>query len=113
KEYVLPAIQREFVWSPAQIERLFDSIMRGYPIGSFLFWNVEREHCRSYKFYEFLNRYHQRDERHNPDADLTGDESVTAILDGQQRLTSLFIGLRGSYAYKTRNKRWSSSQAFP
>ena len=41
-EYVLPAIQREFVWEPPKIVRLFDSLMRGYPIGSFLFWQVER-----------------------------------------------------------------------
>ncbi|MGO1041101.1 DUF262 domain-containing protein [Clostridioides difficile] len=33
----LPAIQRKFVWKSEQIERLFDSIMRGYPIGTFLF----------------------------------------------------------------------------
>lgn len=30
-QYVLPAIQREFVWRPTQIERLFDSLMQGYP----------------------------------------------------------------------------------
>jgi hypothetical protein len=42
-QYVLPAIQREFVWKPAQIEKLFDSLMRGYPIGAFLFWKVESE----------------------------------------------------------------------
>ena len=35
REYVLPAIQREFVWWPEQIECLFDSLMQGYPIGSF------------------------------------------------------------------------------
>ncbi len=34
--YFLPAIQREFVWDPEQIIELFDSIMRGYPISSFL-----------------------------------------------------------------------------
>jgi uncharacterized protein with ParB-like and HNH nuclease domain len=43
-DYVLPAIQREFVWKPEQIARLFDSLMQGYPIGSFLFWSVERDH---------------------------------------------------------------------
>lgn len=32
-EYVLPAIQREFVWSPDQICMLFDSVMQGYPFG--------------------------------------------------------------------------------
>lgn len=38
REYLLPAIQRKFVWSSEQIERLFDSIMRGYPINTFMFW---------------------------------------------------------------------------
>jgi hypothetical protein len=41
--YVLPAIQREFVWKPEQISRLFDSLMQGYPFGTFLFWKVEPE----------------------------------------------------------------------
>lgn len=40
--YVLPAIQREFVWDPdTQVTRLFDSLMRGYPIGGFLSWVVK------------------------------------------------------------------------
>lgn len=38
KKLYLPAIQRKFVWDAWQIERLFDSIMRDYPIGTFLFW---------------------------------------------------------------------------
>ena len=37
-KYYLPAIQREFVWSTEQIETLFDSLMQGYPISTFLFW---------------------------------------------------------------------------
>lgn len=40
---MLPAIQREFVWSTNQITKLFDSIMRGSPVGSFLLWDVKRE----------------------------------------------------------------------
>jgi hypothetical protein len=112
-EFVLPAIQREFVWDTDQICGLFDSLMRGYPIGSFLFWKVDREHCREYAFYGFLSDYHKRDNRHNPPVDLKGDEGVTAILDGQQRLTSLHIGLRGSYASKLPHKRWNNPQAFP
>ena len=39
-KYVLPSIQREFVWDTAQIEMLFDSVLRGYPISSFLFWHI-------------------------------------------------------------------------
>ena len=64
--YVLPAIQREFVWSADQVTQLFDSLMQGYPIGSFLFWDVDRDHCHDYAFYGFLADYHQRDQRHNP-----------------------------------------------
>jgi uncharacterized protein with ParB-like and HNH nuclease domain len=42
KKYLLPAIQREFVWETDQIEKLFDSLMQDYPINSFLFWDVPR-----------------------------------------------------------------------
>lgn len=61
KEYLLPAIQREFVWSSEQIEKLFDSLMRGYPISSFLFWKVEKNVQKNYQFYEFIREYHERD----------------------------------------------------
>ena len=59
-EYALPAIQREFVWEHSKIERLFDSLMRGYPIGSFLFWRVARDGIKEYQFYDFMLHYHQR-----------------------------------------------------
>ena len=36
--YLLPAFQRDFVWKSDQIEKLFDSLMRGYPTSSMLFW---------------------------------------------------------------------------
>lgn len=39
----LPAIQRKFVWNEEQITKLFDSLMRGYPIGTFLFWQIDKE----------------------------------------------------------------------
>ena len=35
-QFLLPAIQREFIWNHSKIEWLFDSIMRNYPISSFL-----------------------------------------------------------------------------
>ncbi len=38
RKYLIPAIQRKFVWSGEQIEVLFDSIMRGYPINTFMFF---------------------------------------------------------------------------
>lgn len=113
KKYLLPAIQRELVWTPDQIALLFDSLMRDYPVGSFLFWHVEGGRVGDYQFYEFIRKYHVRDNKHNPKAHLTGENDITAILDGQQRLTSLYIGLRGSYAYKERMQRWNNNAAFP
>ena len=113
KEYALPAIQREFVWWPDQIEKLFDSLMQGYPIGSFLFWKVREEGIRQYKFYDFVLDYHERDRPHCPPYGQSSRTELTAVLDGQQRLTALNIGLRGSYAYKLPRLWWKSPNAFP
>ncbi len=113
KEFLLPAIQREFVWSQEQIVRLFDSLMRDFPIGSFLFWKVEEKRVMDYEYYEFIRNYHERDRKHNPKANVTGEKGVSAILDGQQRLTSLYIALKGTYAKKIPRKQWSNSLAFP
>ena len=87
--------------------------MRDYPIGSFLFWMVKRTRTGDYQFYEFVRDYHERDRSHNPKAHVTGEDDIIGILDGQQRLTALYVGLRGSYAYKEPRKRWDNPQAFP
>jgi len=113
KEYLLPTIQREFVWGTYQIERLFDSLMRDYPISSFLFWEVDKENVNNYEFYEFIRNYNERTNRHNPKASINGDDKITAILDGQQRLTSLYIALKGSFAYKIPRKRYDNPDAYP
>ncbi|MFT8644787.1 DUF262 domain-containing protein [Gluconacetobacter sp.] len=113
KQYVLPAIQREFVWKPQQIERLFDSLMQGYPFGTFLFWHVEPTTSGKFKFYDFVLNYHQRDAAHCPELAIQHNQAVTAVLDGQQRLTALNIGLRGSMAMKIPYKWWNSPEAFP
>lgn len=88
--------------------RLFDSLMRDYPIGSFLFWHVDKKNVGGYQFYEFVRNYHERNSRHNPKANVSGNDDITGILDGQQRLTSLYIGLKGSYASKEPRKRWDT-----
>lgn len=113
KKYILPSIQREFVWSTKQIEKLFDSLMMDYPINAFLFWKVPKEKAKEFSFYEFLRDYHQRTGRHNPKANISGSDDIIAILDGQQRMTSLYIGLKGSYAYKISHKGWDNPQAYP
>jgi uncharacterized protein with ParB-like and HNH nuclease domain len=113
KKYLLPAIQREVVWDTDQIVKLFDSLMRDYPIGSFLFWYVDKRRTNTFQFYEFVRDYHERDNKHNPKANLSGEDDITGILDGQQRLTALYLGLKGSYSYKEERKRWNNDAAFP
>ncbi len=111
--YLLPAIQREFVWSPHQIERLFDSLMRGYPIGSFLFWRVDPETAKNYRFYQFITNYDQR-KPHNPVHDApSAVPGLKAVLDGQQRLTALNVGLHGSGRWKLPRLWWNNPRAFP
>ena len=112
-KYVLPSIQREFVWDTEQIETLFDSLMQDYPIGAFLFWEIEKSRLLDYDFYEFLRNYHEKNNTHNKKIDLKGSDGVTAVLDGQQRLTSIYIGLKGSYAYRLKYKQKKSESAYP
>lgn len=104
-DYVLPAIQREFVWTPDQICRLFDSLLRGYPIGTFLFWEVTAETAERFVFYDVMREFHEAKNPHSPRLNDFVPQATTAILDGQQRLSALNIGLRGSYASKVPRKR--------
>ena len=87
--------------------------MRGYPIGSFLFRKIEPDHLTDFQFYRFMDHFHERDHRHNEPIDIVGGASTTAVLDGQQRLTALNIGLKGWYANKLPYYRWNSDYAFP
>lgn len=113
-EVYLPALQRKFVWNHEQIESLFDSIMRGYPIGTFLFWLIKGDKKNEYTFYKFLQNYHEKDNAYNeiaPKPELK--EEIIGILDGQQRLSSMYISLQGTYAYKKRYAKRNSDNAFP
>lgn len=111
REYLLPAIQRKFEWKVGarggeQIERLFDSILLDYPINSFMMWAVKDDETKSdYNFYEFLKEYREDFKTDNPYISTTGVKDFEAVMDGQQRLTSIYIGLRGSYAYRVQRGR--------
>lgn len=95
----LPAIQREYVWEPDGIEKLFDSIMGKFPIGSFLFWKIREEKKSLWTAYKFLSDF-DKEAPHNEEANLDGvNQDIYLVLDGQQRLTSLYIGLKGSYRH--------------
>jgi len=110
-QHFLPAIQREFVWQPFQIIQLFDSLLRGYPISSFLFWELKPENRDRWEIYKFIDQFSQLTP-HNPPAHGNGVQQLTLVLDGQQRLTSLLIGLKGSYTFKRKYKRWDNPSAW-
>ena len=113
RDLVLPAIQRELVWRPEQIYSFFDSLMQGYPFGTFLYWRVAPETSGKFNFYGFVLDYHQRDSPHCPALGSMPNQKLTAVLDGQQRLTALNIGLRGSMAWKLPRLWRNNPEAFP
>jgi hypothetical protein len=78
-DIALPDIQRPFVWSNAKVRDLFDSMYRGFPVGYFLFWeNVSGGVTKQIG----VGNKQQHIAR-------------LLIVDGQQRLTSLFVVFRG------------------
>ena len=79
----IPQFQRNFVWSKDKSAKLLDSIVKGYPIGTFIFWKT-REELRSIRNIGRLNL------PPTPKGDF-----INYVLDGQQRLTSLFAILKG------------------
>ncbi len=93
-KYFLPHIQRELVWKPPQITKLFDSLMRGYPISTFLFWKLA--HNKDITKLEFIKYYDKGKSKNQINTDSDRDE-YWLVLDGQQRLQSFYIALKGTY----------------
>lgn len=88
----LPNIQRPFVWSEDQICRLFDSILREYPISTLLIW-VTKSEIRRRRFIDNWKGTLRLTDFYIP----SDSKKKCLVLDGQQRLQSLFIALNGSY----------------
>ncbi|GAA8714214.1 DUF262 domain-containing protein [Helicobacter pylori] len=106
-----------------KIEQLFDSILRGYPIGSFLFWKLQKEDIAksdeqdenklNFQLYQFITNYDER-KPHNEKIhieQITRDD-LSIVLDGQQRLTSLYIGLKGTRTLKKKGVRNNNPNAY-
>lgn len=100
-KYVMPAFQREYVWSIEQIEKLWDSILLDYPISNFLFWHIDDRNvgwdtyfCNFLKTATF-NTSKLPDNLNFPINSIDFNYTDTAILDGQQRLTSIYLSLLG------------------
>ncbi|RVZ01346.1 DUF262 domain-containing protein [Helicobacter pylori] len=125
--YFLPDIQREYVWlkkaDEKKIEQLFDSILRGYPIGSFLFWKLQKEDIAksdeqdsdklNFQLYKFIENYDER-KPHNEKIRIEQirRDDLYIVLDGQQRLTSLYIGLKGTRTLKKKKARSDNPNAY-
>lgn len=75
-EIKLPRFQRPFVWKEKDVRKLFDSIYKGYPIGSILLWLSSLELASERVIGDF-------------DIDIKNDLPTNYLLDGQQRLSSL------------------------
>lgn len=84
----LPELQRPFVWPNVNVRNLFDSLYRGYPAGFLLFWETGADGS--------LRTIGTNDKQHAPSL---------AIVDGQQRLTSLYAVLRGVEVLRANFKR--------
>lgn len=108
--FFLPAFQREFVWTAEQVCSLFDSLMRRYPISSFLLWQVPVQSRDDVEAYEFLHNVKDSQNR-GLLARVHGKREITFVLDGQQRLTALLVGLQGTY-YDRRAKSGKGSKTY-
>ncbi|MDU9703192.1 DUF262 domain-containing protein [Helicobacter pylori] len=106
-----------------RIEKLFDSILRGYPIGSFLFWKLQKENIAksdeqdenklNFQLYQFITNYDER-KPHNEKIRIEeiGRDDLYIVLDGQQRLTSLYIGLKGTRTLKKKRAKSDNPNAY-
>lgn len=117
-EIVLPAIQRNFVWEKDQIDLLFESILSKYPISSFLFWKLTSNIKKSGNnvFFKFQTlAYGNTYNKTAPDKvqEYELKQAKFGVLDGQQRLSSLYIVFFGKYKVRP-SKTWhSKTQYFP
>ncbi|RKD24553.1 hypothetical protein BEP19_09235 [Ammoniphilus oxalaticus] len=113
-KYVMPAFQRQFVWGMDQIEKLWDSILLDYPIATFLFWRVDNSNVTGDTYFcNFLSEvtFNSRKQADSVNYELITidvENTDTAVLDGQQRLTSLFLSLFGEAYIRPKNARRNS-----
>lgn len=88
----IPQFQRDFVWTMQRSAGLIDSILKGYPIGTFIFWRTK----------DRLRSVRSLGNQTLPEP--TKGEAVDYVLDGQQRLTSLYACLKGIKVRRERIK---------
>ena len=88
----IPQFQRQFVWDISSSAKLIDSILKGYPIGTFIFWRTN-ERLRAIRNIGNIKLIEPKD-----------GEYVNYVLDGQQRITSVFAALKGQQIERDNGK---------
>lgn len=91
-DVALPDLQRDFVWKDEDVRLLMDSIMRGYPFGLLLFWNTQ---FLEVVYREFVTDY-TKGQTFVTKVKPVG-QKMRMVLDGQQRLQSLYVAIFGTY----------------
>ena len=94
--YRIPNIQRGFEWNKPRIAKLLDSIMNGYPIGAIMVWKPTPEIQADISDRRFITDF-RSDQDYLTDAAHASDAEAYLVLDGQQRLQSLYLSFFGSY----------------
>ena len=96
RKYFLPDIQRNFVWKPEQVYTLFDSIMRDYPISTFLFWKIDGSFLKKAKIKK-LEFVKTSKDQNKENTEISSAKEYFLVLDGQQRFTTFYLVLKGNY----------------
>lgn len=110
--YVIPDLQRPFVWSPRQVTMLIDSLFRGWPFGSLLLWEVkpdcfqENEGIPHRPFWQVVDR--TANDQGTTTSALGQPATYQMVLDGQQRVQSLILALGGDqWGFQLYDAEWA------
>lgn len=110
--YVIPDLQRPYVWTPQQVTLLIDSLFRGWPFGSVLLWEVkpdcyqENEGIPHRPFWQVVDR--TGSDQGATTSVLGQPATYQMVLDGQQRVQSLIIALGGDqWGFKLLDADWA------
>lgn len=96
----IPQFQRQFVWDKVASAKLIDSMIKGYPIGTFIFWRTDEE-LRSIRNIGNISLPFQ-----------SKGEFVNYVLDGQQRITSIFAAIKGEIIERDGGKEENFASIF-
>lgn len=123
EKYHIPIFQRQITWDEHQMLDFYDSLMKDYYIGELLFWTpIYDEKNKNVPCYKFIRNYVPSSKA--PTESLGGvnrneltdvevqDNELTLVLDGQQRMNTLYIGLRGSLWKREKGEEYAKEDSW-